>query len=218
MCELPSGQTIDVSEVPVSDGHGKPRHITIRGWCALQKEAFPNGYRVVPTSGQSNHCGVHAMVISMRKQLPTMPGVNEVTYEKLLALGTDPRVQARLRHIGGEFARGFDAQTNFSVDILAAMLEGWGIKWGVRLHLGIVYPMASKRDPFVLLNEQPDKALEDYVVWVHSADATVRGSRDGVTDAESIEEDYELDRTVYNHFSGLTPQQAPRSSERLRGR
>ncbi|KAK7985271.1 hypothetical protein PG988_002893 [Apiospora saccharicola] len=218
LCQLPSGEEIDVSDVPATDANGKPRHIAIRFWCALQKMAFPHGYRVVPTPGRLNHCGVHAMVISMRKQLPTMPGVNEVTYEKLLALGLDPRVQARLGDIGADFTRGFDSQMNFSIDILTAMLEGWGAKWGIRLHLGIVYPMASRRDPFVILNEQPDKALEDYIVWIHSADATVRGARDGVTDAESIQEDLKLDRTVYNHFSGLMPQPAPRTSERLRGR
>ncbi|KAK7914404.1 hypothetical protein PG985_012107 [Apiospora marii] len=217
-CYLPFGP-VDIKGIPDTDANGKPRHQTIRAWCALQTAAFPNGYRVVPTPGSSNHCGVYAMVISMRRQYPTMRGVREVTYEKLLALGTDPRVQARLADIGGNFATGgFDASMNFSIDILTAMLEGWGTKVGIRLHLGIVYPMASRRDPFVILNEQPDKADEDYVVWIHSADATVRGRREGMTDAEIIAEDEQLDRTVYNHFSGIMPNPPPRSSERLKGR
>lgn len=217
MSQLPSGKTIDIKDIPAIDGKGNVRHNKIRGWCALQKQAFPHGYRAVPTPGTSNHCGVHAMVISMRRQLPTMPGVNEVTYQKLLELGTDPRVQARVAAIGGDF-RGFDATTNFSVDVLAAMLEGWGVKVGLRLHLGIVFPQASLRDPFIITNDQPDKALEDYVIWIHSADATIRGRRAGMTDREVIEEDMKLDNTVYNHFSGLMPQPAPRSSQRLKGR
>ncbi|KAK8061423.1 hypothetical protein PG994_007789 [Apiospora phragmitis] len=212
MVKLPTGQSIDISGVPAADGNGKPRHVTARGWVALQHETFPHGYQAVPTPGLSNHCGVYAMVISMRKQLATIPGAKDVTYERLLALGTDPRVQERLAAVGRELARGFDARTNFTVDILAAMLEGWGTAHGVRLHLGIVFP-AGTRDPFVLVNERPANAKE-YVVWIHSGDASFRGRRDGMSDQQVIDEDQRMDNTVYNHFSGLMPQ--TRSSQRLR--
>ncbi|KAK8043694.1 hypothetical protein PG993_006124 [Apiospora rasikravindrae] len=143
-CQVPTGQTVDVSGVPATDNNGDERHIITRGWIALQNQTFPTGYQAVPTSGRANHCGIHAMVISLRRQLPTLPGTMDVTYERLLALGSDPRVQARLADIDPNFTKGFDVNANFTVDLLAAMLEGWGMKYNVRLHLGLIFPRRNQ--------------------------------------------------------------------------
>ncbi|KAK7984117.1 nuclear pore complex component [Apiospora arundinis] len=210
MTQLPSGKVVNCINVPLNDVSGKPRHPMTRGWLALKEEAFPHGYRAIPTSGKQNLCGVNAIIISLRRQLPALPGVSTLTNASLLAMAKDQRVLDRIAEVGE--AR-FDANSNFTIDTLAAMLEGWGCSHNVLLHLGIMFPAASGRDPMVVPNHHPEKPDQEHVVWILSDDATFRGRREGMTPEQVREEDQRLENSVWNHFSGLEPKL--RSSERL---
>ncbi|KAK8104155.1 uncharacterized protein PG998_011188 [Apiospora kogelbergensis] len=209
--QLPSGRIVDVSNIPSVDATGQPRHIMTRGWLAVMNEVFPNGYNTIPTSGQDNLCGIFSIVLSLQRQHPSLPGVRTLTNSKLLAMAKDPTVRGRISDMG---ERSFNSDSNFTVDTLAAMLEVWGRANNVAMSLGIVFHASSKRDPMVVPNPVPKGVTEEHVVWIHSDDATFRGTASGKSDQEVLEEDRRLGLEVNNHFSGLAPK--TRSSGRLR--
>lgn len=93
----------------------------------LFKECFPNGYVVIPTSGEGLLCSLYAISESIKAQLPDIN--KETPLKEVLMEITNENVND-LKKMGRK------NEDNFYIDQLAYILEKWGFVAGYKVRLG----------------------------------------------------------------------------------
>ncbi|KAI1741699.1 kinase-like domain-containing protein [Xylaria scruposa] len=157
---------------------------------------FPNGYDRVFNSASGNLCGLFALMDSLKYQLGINPTINGVTYNipSLPTMGQLINMHAELLASGAldfviEAAPDVTAQTNFTVDVLAALLTRWSQRNNIELEL------VCKRQGVHDLVYLPSPFGNPKCIYIYNDNAEERYKK--------------LEIPVLNHYEGLKPRPAP---------
>lgn len=174
--DLPVSRATDILLDPARST--APRYTAYRHARARFWEAFPAGrYTRLPTPGTNLECGLHALRLSMRHQLPTLA---PPTLGELRAVFAGPAVARR------NAGAAMDNDTYFTADQLAAVFSEWGRRrLGLRCQLGYVSDGAGDDDydgvPVMMNTPEVDTAEEGGLdegiarVWVYNDGWSLRG-------------------------------------------